>query len=476
MLKPNANETEKTFTSRFMSDDDMKKEYPNIDQRMAVAHKQYKACQDHEEYEEITGREIFKTGTYYGRKYTEEDLDTIAKNTNELIAAGKHRAPSKLGHDDAQTFAKINGLPAVGWVSRVFRKGASLFADFVDVPKLVAEAIQKKLYNSVSSEIYLDEHAKREFGVKGPVLRAVAWLGADVPKVKGMTPLAALMGDSESEVAIVRLEEESKLMVPANRHPYGALVKVNGGADVHVVHAIHADGTYSTHGLRDPNKYEQFVPHDKCQLLTEAEAAAAFKISEEHGEAGDAGAVKASGKNDKEVKMTEQEIAALKAQAETAEKKAAEALKFGEEEKAKRTALELKAKESRIAEFCEAHKTVLIPALQPKFKTLALAQSAAVKFDDKEVEPLEAFLTLTEDILKAKAVTLGEVPGGDKDGEPSTSEVAELEETFKTSGKGKDDVRNADLAVKAEKYAEEHKCSYREALLALSKTDNKEDK
>ena len=174
--------------------------------------------------------------------------------------------------------------------------------------------------------------------------------------------------------------------------------------------------------------------------------------------------------------MTEQEIAALKAQAETAEKKAAEALKFGEEEKAKRTALELKAKESRIAEFCEAHKTVLIPALQPKFKTLALAQSAAVKFDDKEVEPLEAFLTLTEDILKAKAVTLGEVPGGDKTGEPSTDEVAKLEEKFKTSGKGKDDVRNADLAVKAEKYAEEHKCSYREALLALSKTDNKEDK
>lgn len=477
MLKPDAKETEKAFTNRFMSDDDMKKQYPNIDQRMAMAHKQFKSAQDHEEYEEISGREIFKAGTYYGRKYSEADLDTIVKNTNDLIAAGKHRAPSKLGHDDAQTFAKINGLPAVGWVSRVFRKGASLFADFVDVPAIVAKAIKAKLYNSVSSEIYLDEHAKREFGVKGPVLRAVAWLGADVPKVKGMTPLAAMLGDSEDEVVIVRLEDEvsGKLMVPANRHPYGALVKVNGKEDVHVVHAVHPDGTYSTHGLKDSNQLEQFVAHDKCVLLTDQEAAQAFKISEEPGVSGEAGTDKASGKKDKEVKMTEEEIKKLQADKAESDKKLAEALKFGEEEKSKRAALELKAKENRIAEFCEAHKTVLIPALQPKFKTLALAQSAAVKFDDKEVEPLEAFLSLTEEILKAKVVTLGETPEGGEEG-ASTDEVAKLEEQYKSSGKGKDDVRNADLAVKAEKYAEEHKVSYREALTALSKPENKEDK
>lgn len=472
MLKPNANETEKAFTTRFMSDEDMKKEYPNIDQRMAVANKQFKTSQDHEEYAEILGREIFKAGTYYGRKYSEADLDTIAKNTNELIAEGKHRAPSKLGHDDSQTFAKMNGLPAVGWVTRVFRKGTSLFADFADVPKLVADAIQKKLYNSVSSEIYLEEHAKREFGVKGPVLRAVAWLGADVPKVKGMSPLAALLDDSEDDVAIVKLED--KLMVPANRHPYGALVKVNGREDVHVVHGVHPDGTYSTHGLKDQSQVENFVAHDKCVLLNEAEAAAAFKISEEHGETGEPGTDKASGKNKQEVKMTEQEIQALKAKAEEADRKAAEALKFGEEEKQKRMALELKGKEARIASFCETHKAVLIPALQPKFKTLALAQSAAVKFDDKEVEPLDAFLSLTEEILKAKVVSLGEIPEGEKGDKENGSEVAKLEEQFKSSGKGKDDVRNADLAVKAEKYAEEHKCSYREALLAVSKT-NKED-
>lgn len=478
MLKPDEKETEKVFTNRFMVDEDMKKRYPNIDQRMAVAHKQFKAHQDHEDLEEITGREIFRAGTFYGRKYTEADLDAIANNTNELIAAGKHRAPSKLGHDDAQTFAKINGLPAVGWVSRVFRKGASLFADFVDVPAIVAKAIKEKLYNSVSSEIYLDEHAKREFGVKGPVLRAVAWLGADIPKVKGMTPLAALLDDSEDEVAIVRLEDEPKpkLMVPANRHPYGALVKVNGKPDIHVVHGVHADGSYSTHGLKDPNQLEQFVAHDKCELLTDQEAAAAFKISEEPGVSGEAGTDKASGKKDKEVTMTEEEIKKLQADKAESDRKAAEALKFGEEEKTKREALELKNKESRIAAFCEANKAILIPALQPKFKTLALAQSATVKFDDKEVEPLEAFLSLTEDILKAKAVPEGELPEGKDKGESSTDAIAKLEEQYKSSGKGKDDVRNADLAVKAEKYAEEHKCSYREALLALSKPENKEDK
>jgi hypothetical protein len=275
----------------------------------------------------------------------------------------------------------------------------------------------------------------------------------------------------------VRLEDApaGKLMVPANRHPYGALVKVNGGEDVHVVHAVHPDGTYSTHSLRDNNKYEQFVPHEKCQLLTEAEAAAAFKLSEEHGKAGDAGADKASGKNHKEVTMTEQEIEALKADKAASDQKAAEALKFGEEQKKKLEALELKGKEDRIAAFCDTHKAVLIPALQPKFKTLALAQSAVVKFDDKEVQPLEAFLSLTEEILKAKAVPTGETPEGKEKGEASTDATVKLEETFKNSGKGKDDVRNADLAVKAEKYAEEHKCSYREALLKLSQTEKKED-
>lgn len=475
LLKPEPKETEKAFTNRFMNDEAMKKAYANIDQRMAVAHKQYMACQEAESFEEISNREIFKTGTYYGRKYTEDTLDLIAKNTNELIAAGKHRAPSKLGHDDSQTFAKINGLPAVGWVSRVFRKGASLFADFVDVPAIVADAINKKLYNSVSAEIYLDEHSKKEFGVKGPVLRAVAWLGADIPKVKGMTPLAALMDDQEEAVAIVRLEDapEGKLMVPANRHPYGALVKVNGKPDAHVVHGVHPDGSYSTHGLKDPSQVENFVAHDKCELLTEQEAAAAFKISEEPGVPGEAGTDKASGKNHKEVTMTEQEIEALKAKAADSDKKLAEALKFGEEEKSKRTALELKGKETRIAAFCETHKAILIPALQPKFKTLALAQSAVVKFDDKEVEPLDAFLSLAEEILKAKAVPLGELPGGDKDGEgKDKADTAKLEEKFSN---GKTEVRNADFAVKVEKYAEEHKLSYRDALLVLSKNEKKED-
>jgi hypothetical protein len=194
------------------------------------------------------------------------------------------------------------------------------------------------------------------------------------------------------------------------------------------------------------------------------------KISEEPGVPSDAGSDKASGKNQKEVKMTEQEIADLKARADKAEKEKAEALKFGEEEKSKRVALELKGKEARIASFCEAHKETLTPALQPKFKALALAQSSAVKFDDKEVEPLEAFLIFAEDLLKAKKVDLSETKDGDKD---DTDAAKKLGDQYK--GNGKDEIRNADLAAQAEKYAEEHTVPYRDALLICSQK-NKEGK
>lgn len=428
-MKPNPNEDEKTFTRRFMNDDAMKAEYPNIDQRMAVCKKAFAAAQL-SEFAEVSNVEIFKAGTYYGKVYTEDDLAAIADNTNKLITDGKHRAPSKLGHDDDQTFAKLNGLPSVGWVSRIVKKGASLYADFINVPSVVKEAIDKKLYNSVSSEIYLEEHARREFGVTGMVLRAVAWLGADVPKVKGMLPLSALLHDTEASVAVVAFLTEGGGNPPKSPE---------SSANANV------------------------APADAKPLEIPKEP----KISDDPAKPGETGGDKASEKTQQEVKMTEQEIAALKASVAESEKKLAEALKFGEDEKAARLALESKNIEARIVAFMEAHKETLIPALQPSFKALALSQSAVIKLDDKEVAALDAFLTFTEEVLKAKVVTLKEIPEA-KDGAPAEADVKKLEEKFQKSSKNAGTVLNADLAIRAEKYAEENKCSFRDALLKLS--------
>lgn len=438
MPKPNENETEKAFISRFMNDDTMKAEYPNIDQRLAVANKAWKASLL-AELEEMSGVEVFRAGSYYGRTYTEADLEDIAKNTNELIAAGKHRAPSKLGHDDNQTFAKLSGLPAVGWVAKVVRKGKSLFADFVGVPKVVKDAIDKNLYNSVSSEIYLPEHSEKEFGVRGMVLRAVAWLGADVPKVKGMAPLSAYFNDhgNEASVAVVAFSTQD---------PTNPLVET-----------------------KDASK-------EKLEPLSEGSKGEPKISNEEPSKPGETGAGKASEEKSKEVTMTEAEIKALQQELETAKAKAAEALKFGETEKQKREALELKAKQDRIAAFCESHKETLTPALQPKFTALALAQSSVVIFDDKEVDTLEVFLGFTEEVLKAKKVDLSEhkEDGEGKDKQPEPTEIQKLEEKYRKSQKDAPEVRNAEFALKVAKYAEDNKVSYKDALLAVSKI--KEDK
>lgn len=129
---------------------------------------------------------IFKTGKWKGTEYTIEDLDEIVRNTNALIRAGLHEPPIKLGHDENQEYLlNKSGLPSFGFVKRLYRVGNEIFAD-IEVPQEMVEWLEKRYYDKVSAEIYLDyEHP--ETGEKiGKVLRAIAFLGADLPAVKGL--------------------------------------------------------------------------------------------------------------------------------------------------------------------------------------------------------------------------------------------------------------------------------------------------
>lgn len=134
----------------------------------------------------LKNREILKVGTFNGEPFDEDDLDDIANNFTKL--ADIHKVPLKFGHDADH---RADGQPAIGWVSRVYREGQKLFADFSDVPNIVAKAIKKKLYRAVSVEVLfkVDNKGKRF----GHVLDAVAILGADQPAVKGLADLDALL-------------------------------------------------------------------------------------------------------------------------------------------------------------------------------------------------------------------------------------------------------------------------------------------
>lgn len=136
---------------------------------------------------DILGVEIFQTGRWNNVKtFDEADLDAMVESFQALASAG--RVPLKLGHNPEQPMT--DGQPALGWVSRVWREGERLLADFTAMPRAVYDAVKAALYKFVSIEMYRDvAHNGREYPW---VLGAVALLGADIPAVRGLKDLQAL--------------------------------------------------------------------------------------------------------------------------------------------------------------------------------------------------------------------------------------------------------------------------------------------
>ena len=93
----------------------------------------------------------------------------------------------KLGHNDEQKLLAKDGLPAAGWINNVYIQGKKLIADFVDIPKVIADLIKKKAYRKVSVEIFSGVTLK---GEKYPnLLGACALLGADTPAVLSLADI-----------------------------------------------------------------------------------------------------------------------------------------------------------------------------------------------------------------------------------------------------------------------------------------------
>jgi len=123
--------------------------------------------------------EVFRAGDY-GEKgnYTESDVDEIARGYNSAI----HEAPVTVDH-------KQEG-PAYGWVKRLRAAGARLFAMLGDLNAEFKETVKAGAYKKISVEIY------KKFKETGkPYLRAVTFLGAQVPEIKGLSPVRFADGE-----------------------------------------------------------------------------------------------------------------------------------------------------------------------------------------------------------------------------------------------------------------------------------------
>lgn len=137
--------------------------------------------------------EIFAAGAWMPGNLSGKSLAFSGSDIDDIVAAFAERSsagrvPLKLGHNDKQDVT--DGQPALGWVSRVWREGEKLLADFTDLPSVVYNAISSGLYKFVSVELSRD--VQTSGGLRRWALDAVALLGADIPAVGNLKDLQAL--------------------------------------------------------------------------------------------------------------------------------------------------------------------------------------------------------------------------------------------------------------------------------------------
>lgn len=114
--------------------------------------------------------EVFRVGDYGPKgRWTEADLDQLAQSYDPAL----HEAPVTLDH--------AQHGPALGWVGGVRRVGDRLLARLRGLNAHLLEMIRAGAFKKRSVEIYA---ALREAG--GPYLKAVSFLGAAAPEVKGL--------------------------------------------------------------------------------------------------------------------------------------------------------------------------------------------------------------------------------------------------------------------------------------------------
>ena len=114
--------------------------------------------------------EIFRTGDYGARgRYGENDLDRIAEDYSPDV----HEAPVTVDH-------KQNG-PALGWVRALRRAGQVLMARIGGLDEAFREQLRNGAFKKRSVEIYRNAEATGR-----PYLRALSFLGAASPVVKGL--------------------------------------------------------------------------------------------------------------------------------------------------------------------------------------------------------------------------------------------------------------------------------------------------
>lgn len=140
--------------------------------------------------------EVFKAGKYPQGKFTKKEIAEIAKNYDPKFC----EAPITIDHQQSG--------PAYGWVETVKAEGDKLKVAFKDVPTEFEKDVNDGKYKKVSVELY------RNLEGKGAYLKAVSFLGAATPQVKGLEPIKFM--ESESDTYEFESEDDAEQFTEAD--------------------------------------------------------------------------------------------------------------------------------------------------------------------------------------------------------------------------------------------------------------------
>lgn len=135
----------------------------------------------------VRGAEIFATGKWNNIPFSSNDIDGIVSSFDALGLAG--RVPLKLTHDGPDARDDPESEYAMGWVTKIWRDGNMIKADF-KVPDDVGQAIDDEKLKFVSVELLHDVQAGTR--IIPWVLDAVALLGTTSPAVGVLSGLQTL--------------------------------------------------------------------------------------------------------------------------------------------------------------------------------------------------------------------------------------------------------------------------------------------
>lgn len=143
--------------------------------------------------------EVFRAGKYPQGEFTEADVKAIAANYDPKFC----EAPITIDHSGKG--------PAFGWVEAVKAEGVKLMVAFRDVAEGLKESVDAGAYKKVSVEFFRNVEGRK------PYLKAVSFLGAATPQVKGLEPIT--FKDGETDVIEFEVPLDADPGQPATAEP-----------------------------------------------------------------------------------------------------------------------------------------------------------------------------------------------------------------------------------------------------------------